>query len=117
MLRGAMCFDRSHISVQLINDVTMIVRIVAPNVPTQIAGLCPAMRRQADQKFSQLNAFAWVSNQKSSDLRWHRYRPKLFRVTAGFSSAEVMFGCLFTIFSVLPAALLPAAQLRPDSVQ
>ncbi|MCP1767161.1 hypothetical protein M2202_004028 [Bradyrhizobium japonicum] len=63
-----MCFDRSDISVELIKDVTMIVRSVAPNVPTQITGLCPAMRRKADQKFSQLIAFAGVSNQKSSNL-------------------------------------------------
>jgi len=38
MLRGAMWFDRSHISVELINDVTMVVRSVAPNVPAQITG-------------------------------------------------------------------------------
>lgn len=68
MLRGAMRFYRSDISVKLIKDVTMIVRSVAPNVPTQITGLCPAMRRKADKQFAKLKALARVSNQNGSNL-------------------------------------------------
>jgi hypothetical protein len=68
MLRGSMRFDRSDISVKLIKDVTMIVQTVAPNVPSQIAGLCPTLRRHADKQFSKLKALARVSNQNGSNL-------------------------------------------------
>lgn len=68
MLRSAMRFDRSDISIELIEDVTMIVHTVAPNVPTQIAGLCPALGRHTDKQFSKLKTLARVGNQNGSDL-------------------------------------------------
>jgi len=68
MQRGSMRFDRSGISVKLIKDVTMIVQTVAPNVPTHIAGLCPALRGHPDKQFSQLEALTRVGNQNGSNL-------------------------------------------------
>jgi hypothetical protein len=68
MLRSLMRFDRSDISIKLIKDVTMIVQTVAPNVPTHIAGLCPALRRHADKQFSKLKTLARVGHQDGSNL-------------------------------------------------
>ncbi|MDA9488900.1 hypothetical protein XI08_06700 [Bradyrhizobium sp. CCBAU 11361] len=68
MLRGSMRFDRSDISVKLIKDVTMIVRSVAPNVPAQITGLCPALRGHTDKQFSKLMVLARMSNQNGGNF-------------------------------------------------
>ncbi len=63
-----MSFDRSDILIKLIKDVTMIVQTIAPNVPTQVVGLCPALRRHTDKQLSKLKALAGVSDQNSSNL-------------------------------------------------
>jgi|GEM_PF-6537997 len=68
MLRRAMRFDCGAISIELVKDVTMIVHTVAPDVPTQIAGLCPAMWRHTDKQFSKLETLAGVGDQNGSNL-------------------------------------------------
>src|SRR4051794_40592623 len=70
-----MRFDRRGVPVKLIKDVTMVVRTVAPDVPAQIAGFGPAMRRHTDEQCSELNALARVGNQNRSNLRRHCHRP------------------------------------------
>ncbi len=68
MLRRAMRFDCGAISIELVKDVTMIVHTVAPDVPTKIAGLCPAMWRHTNKQFSKLEAPAGVGDQNGSNL-------------------------------------------------